>query len=291
MKISVVVPFCNKERFIRRCIEALLAQEPCGNEYEIVFVDNGSTDASAGIVQEYPRIKLLREERAGAYRARNRGAREATGEIVAFTDADCIVAKDWISEIGAGMDRMASDVALGAFSFVENADAAVNLLADYENMKYSYVLRAGARQQYVAAAGNMAVRAAFFKRVGAFSESSQWEGIGDIEFIQRCARAIPPGKIVFWDRMKVRHAEIDRFSAWLNKLAAYGSAVRALQRRSDFLPLSLGQRWAIFAQCRRAHRYGVARSLRLIFLLAVGFLSYNTGMFAKTAMTRQGNAA
>ena len=66
IQVSVVVPFYNSERYIADCVEGLLSQEYTAENYEIIMVDNNSTDASAEIVSRYPRVKLVTEERKGA---------------------------------------------------------------------------------------------------------------------------------------------------------------------------------------------------------------------------------
>lgn len=86
--ISVIIPLYNKEKQIRATLESVLQQsEP---DYEIVIVNDGSTDKSASIVASFadPRIRLIHQENAGVSAARNRGIDEARGEFVAFLDAD-----------------------------------------------------------------------------------------------------------------------------------------------------------------------------------------------------------
>ena len=85
MDISIIVPFLNEERYIRRCIESLLTQDFDRSRYEIIFVDNGSSDASPEIVREFPAVRLLTEEKGQVYTARNAGIGRASGKIIAFT--------------------------------------------------------------------------------------------------------------------------------------------------------------------------------------------------------------
>lgn len=93
--ITVIVPVYNAEKYLRRGLESLLAQT-CGN-WEAVCIDDGSTDGSAAVLEEYARrdsrFRVLRQENSGVSVARNRGIREARGQWVAFMDAD-----DWLSE-------------------------------------------------------------------------------------------------------------------------------------------------------------------------------------------------
>ncbi len=98
-RVSVVVPFFNRQRFLGACVEALLSQDEVGGPVEIVLVDNGSTDGSAAAVARHPQVNLVREETPGAYAARNTGIRQARAPIIAFTDADCVVDRDWLRTV------------------------------------------------------------------------------------------------------------------------------------------------------------------------------------------------
>jgi len=96
--ISVIVPALNAEKAIKECILSLLNQNYPKNKYEIIFVDNNSTDNTYNILKKFrKRIKILKELEEGSYRARNKGLRSARGSIIAFTDSDCIVDRSGFS--------------------------------------------------------------------------------------------------------------------------------------------------------------------------------------------------
>lgn len=103
MSVSVIIPTFNGSARIANCIEALLPQL-AGRDAEIVVVNDGSTDNTAEVVARYPAVRLLTQTNAGPAAARNRGAREAKGSIILFTDDDCVPMPDWLSSMVAAFD-------------------------------------------------------------------------------------------------------------------------------------------------------------------------------------------
>lgn len=85
---SIVIPLYNKEKYVRRSLDSVITQT--FDDFEIIVVDDGSTDSSAKLVNSYgdPRIRLIRQTNAGVSAARNRGISEAKGQWIAFLDAD-----------------------------------------------------------------------------------------------------------------------------------------------------------------------------------------------------------
>lgn len=88
MKISVIVPVFNSAPYLRECIESILASENA--EIELILIDDGSTDESGAICDEYDALVIHRENR-GVAASRNEGVRLATGDYIAFVDSDDLV--------------------------------------------------------------------------------------------------------------------------------------------------------------------------------------------------------
>lgn len=94
--VSIVIPVKDQEKTIRKCIDSLLNLDY--PEYEIIIVDNNSKDKSPTLVKRYKnrKIRLLFERKPGSYSARNKGIQIAKGEIIAFSDGDCVIDKNWL---------------------------------------------------------------------------------------------------------------------------------------------------------------------------------------------------
>ena len=94
-KLSVIVPVYNTEKYLRECIDSILAQT--FRDFELILVDDGSTDGSGAICDEYAkqdeRIRVIHQENGGITVARKSGVRAARGEYVTFVDSD-----DWIDK-------------------------------------------------------------------------------------------------------------------------------------------------------------------------------------------------
>lgn len=97
--ISLIIPFYNSEKTIKRCLDALLKQSYPKNGYEIIAVDDGSTDDTAGIVSGFKKVRLIKQIHRGPAVARNLGVKNSKGQIILFTDADCIPDKNWIKNM------------------------------------------------------------------------------------------------------------------------------------------------------------------------------------------------
>jgi cellulose synthase/poly-beta-1,6-N-acetylglucosamine synthase-like glycosyltransferase len=100
LRYSVVVPAYNAGATIQSCVEALVRQSLTREQFEVLVVDDGSTDATAGIAGGFP-VTVVSQQNRGPAAARNHGARLARGGIVLFTDADCVPADDWIAQMVA----------------------------------------------------------------------------------------------------------------------------------------------------------------------------------------------
>jgi len=101
MKISVVIPAFNEEDNIEACLRSLHQQTLPQEQFEIILVDNGSTDKTAALARNFETslpLHILSLQRTGISEARNTGAATAKGEILVFLDADCMPKPNWLED-------------------------------------------------------------------------------------------------------------------------------------------------------------------------------------------------
>lgn len=139
VQVSVVVPAHNASRTLGACLDALLRQD-LGEPYEIIVVDDGSTDETACFAGRYsPRVKVLSQPHRGAAAARNRGVQVACGETILFTDADCEPVPRWAASLVSAV-RNGADGAKGTYRTRQSGRTARFVQAEYES-KYRRMAR------------------------------------------------------------------------------------------------------------------------------------------------------
>ena len=190
LTFSVIIPTYNEERFIRRCLDSIRAQHVAADRVEIVVVDNGSTDQTLTICQEYTdRILSHPELRVGAMR--NRGAATANGHVLAFLDADCIADPGWLNAAGAS---------LGEGPCVIGDSYGIPSNPHWIERAWFAQEQRGRRVTQLIPAGNMIVPRELFLRLGGFSELLLTGE--DAEFCQRAAQVVP---VIADDTLRVVH--------------------------------------------------------------------------------------
>ncbi|MCO4500899.1 Exopolysaccharide biosynthesis transcriptional activator EpsA [Streptococcus infantarius subsp. infantarius] len=110
--LSVIVPVYNVEKYLKRCLESILVQS--WNDYEIILVDDGSTDSSAQIcdlyAEKYEMIRVIHKENKGLSDTRNRGIEKASGEYVYFPDSDDWLEPNTFSELSDVIEELTYDI-------------------------------------------------------------------------------------------------------------------------------------------------------------------------------------
>ncbi len=183
MRVSVVVAARNEQPRIAACLRALLAQDYPREAYEVIVVDDGSTDRTAEVAEGFG-VTVLRQPHRGAAAAHNLGVVHARGEVVAFTDADCIAARDWLRELVACFEDPEVGVCGGDVLGLGDSWVARYLEEDARSFRLDRLQQTRPWPLFVTA--NVAYRREVFECLGTFST-----GIGvasDLEMTWRVAR-------------------------------------------------------------------------------------------------------
>lgn len=283
---TVVIPFLNEERWLELCLSALQAQTLSPDQFELILVDNGSTDRSVEIISRFAQARLLSESRRDPYLARNKGIEAAKGRYLVFLDADCIPHRDWLSELKRSVEADAPSIVLGYLSNPANCSSLLRRYEEYYDAKLRYLLARKLSSHYYGHAGNMVIHRDVFRHLGPFPPMPV---VGDTEIIHRLLAHEPEAKISYCASARVVHAELSSFTICLHKLYECGAYAETYRRVSEFRTVPFSHRLRIFAQCAKEHRYGSSKSLECVWMLFCGWLSFLAGrMMRSFAIFRTG---
>ena len=128
IKLSIIIPTYNEEEDIGECLKSLEDQDPI--DMEIIIVDDGSTDRTREIAQSFKNIKLISGEHKGPGFSRNLGAKEATGDILIFVDADMTFEKAYLKNLISPLIEDKQQKVIGSTHDYEEAKNIDNMLSD-----------------------------------------------------------------------------------------------------------------------------------------------------------------
>jgi cellulose synthase/poly-beta-1,6-N-acetylglucosamine synthase-like glycosyltransferase len=130
--VSIIVPVFNAARRIAACLEAICGQAAPWNA-EILVVNDGSSDNTTEVVRRFPQVRLIHQSNAGPAAARNRGAFEAGGAIIVFTDDDCVPAPGWLNAMLTPFDDAGIVASKGVYRTRQKELVARFVQTEYED--------------------------------------------------------------------------------------------------------------------------------------------------------------
>jgi glycosyltransferase involved in cell wall biosynthesis len=219
MTISCIIPLYNAEKYLAETLESVIAQDwPL---HEIVVVNDGSTDGSVGVLDRYRKdIRLVEQPHSGIAAARNRGLREATGDVVAFQDSDDIWPANRLRRLAESLqvDPLV-DIVAGLVEILDQRTVRPSHMEHLETAHRLFSLP------------SMLIRRRVFAGVGLFNENLAV--VEDSEFMMRCRQlSISVKKVDIVSLIYRLHGnnisqDIDRnFSNTLDALRVVSSARR-----------------------------------------------------------------
>jgi glycosyltransferase involved in cell wall biosynthesis len=221
-KISIVVPAYNSENTINACVTSLLNQNHPNEEYEIIVVDNGSTDNNLKILQKFKnKIVVLHEPIKGSYRARNQGVKHAQGSIILFTDSDCFADKNWIRNMISMFKKTKVKIVGGPIKAARRENAMQKYCDLFSHPQKDYY------KTKKFASSNIAVRKIDLLKAGLFNE--QLLSGGDFEF---CSRLIKnTEEICYEPNAIVYHYYSKSILVFMKKNFRYGIWNRVIRKK------------------------------------------------------------
>lgn len=177
--LSFVIPVYNGEPFLEEVLSAL--NDSITDKYEVIIVDDASTDKSLEIARKFP-FKIHRnQKREGAAKSRNTGASLASGEYLVFLDADVVISKEVIKRIEELLNKEPKPLVLQGFYALPSGK--VNTVSDYKHMWIYYTYSRLPNRIYWVYACLMVIRKDLFENSGGFDPTlSSYDGTDDAEF-------------------------------------------------------------------------------------------------------------
>jgi glycosyltransferase involved in cell wall biosynthesis len=180
--VSVIIPARNAARTLQEALDALERQTLPRESYEVLVVDDRSTDETPALVRASNLARLVEmPRRGGSYSARNLGLEHSRAEVIAFTDADCRPVGDWLRQGLSDLDAHGADLLGGYIDVPLGADPSIPELLDV----CWHLDQARFHQMGFAVTANLFVRRAVFDGVGGFHR--KLTSNGDREFCSRAA--------------------------------------------------------------------------------------------------------
>lgn len=210
LRVSVIVPTYNAERTIEKCLNAISHQTYPRNDYEIIVVDDGSLDNSKNIIDKFSDIHYVWQSNKGPSAARNAGAQQARGEIIVYTDSDCIAQPDWLEKMLKPFDDPNVIGAKGVYLTQQK-----ELLARFAQKEFEERYRVLAQHKYIdfVDSYSAAFRKKEFLNVGGFDTQFSVANNEDVELSYKLAGK--GYKMVFVPDAVVYHTHSSNFFSYL----------------------------------------------------------------------------
>lgn len=194
MKLSVVIPAYNEEDYLPACLQSVI-DEAGEDVYEIIVVDNASTDRTAQVAKKFKGVKVVREDKKGLTHARQKGLMTAKGDLIAYIDADTHVKKGWFHKVRHEFEKNPRLVCLSApYNLYDVSKWKRVLVWTWWNLlaypTYKLLM------QYMILGANFVAKRSVLLKIGGFDESIAFYG-EDTDIARRLNRV---GKVKFLRR-------------------------------------------------------------------------------------------
>ena len=234
--ISVIIPVYNDPERLKMCLQSLESQTYPQEYYEIIVVDNGSDESIEPLVEQFPQVKSYKETSLrGPSVARNKGLSFARGTIIAFTDADCIPANDWLEQGRAALQTNSRcGLVGGRIEMFFRDPAHPNMFELYDTAMF-FNQKMFIEQLHFGATANVFTYKHIFDRVGNFDTALGMSD--DMEWGQRVASF---GYILLYaDNARVAHPAMHAYGRLRQKVRRVTNGTAKVYQKTNgpFSPL------------------------------------------------------
>jgi glycosyltransferase involved in cell wall biosynthesis len=175
--VSVIIPVYNDNERLKICLDSLEKQTYPKHLYEVIVVDNGSETSIELLVQQFNQAVATYEGRPGSYVARNKGISLAKGEVIAFTDSDCIPNPDWIEKgVTALQSKPNLGLVAGKIDLFFKVPDRPNAIELYDSIVMGFPQDEFIMEGHFGATANVFTFKAVINRVGGFDETLKANG-------------------------------------------------------------------------------------------------------------------
>ena len=166
---SIIIPAFNEEKYLAGCLESLSRQDFPKDKYEIIVVNNGSTDKTKAVAEKFA-VKLINEPKKGVIFARQKGFKKARGKYIVNTDADCLLPKNWLKTIYKNFKQNKNIIAVAGPTKSNGQDLfsqyILKMASKVNTWSFKY------RNSVLAIwAGNIAIKKTALKKIGGYNTS------------------------------------------------------------------------------------------------------------------------
>ncbi len=289
--VTVVIPTYNRPASIRRCLDALKQQILRSGTFEVIVVDDGSAvplSLDPGEWASAFALRVIRQENSGPSGARNRGVEGAQGEILAFTDDDCLPTPEWLKNLLSSLNEHSEALVGGStFNGLPNSLCAETSQLIIE-MVYEY-FNSGAGGSYFLASNNFACRREAYLSSGGFDTDFPAPGAEDREFCDRWRILNRP--LIWVPSALVEHRHVQTLRKFINLHYRYGRGAYLYQakrreRNSGTMGDDIGFHRAFMGSISgKLSGYPVSRRLSIVGLLIVWQFANAVGFFRQAVAT------
>ncbi len=228
-QVTVVLPCYNAEDTLREVLQSIVTQDY--PSFEVIAVDDGSTDTTKKIIEEFPSVKLIAQKNGGASAARNAGIRVAKGEIIIIQDSDAKVFPGWIAR---HVEIQKKGHLLVGGSVVPWNNSFWGMCDHYATWYEYHPQKKFARARHQMSSTNLSIHSRVFAKIGLFDEGLNAR-LEDVEFSRRAIRNgysiafDPANKMAHHDRQSLKGFLMHHY-----KYGKYAPYVRTKESGASF---------------------------------------------------------